>query len=107
MARKAPLRRRLRYWFDNTMSKGTISLIGWLAVVSVVMIVVVTAALVVVEPPDSVNPGRLLWQTFVTTFSLAVPLDQTWAVLALWFVLAIGGIFVVSALVGLLTSGMA
>jgi ion channel POLLUX/CASTOR len=107
MARKAPLRRRLRYWFDNTMSKGTISLIGWLAFVSVVMIVVVTAALVVVEPPDSVNPGRLLWQTFVTTFSLAVPLDQSWAILALWFVLAIGGIFVVSALVGLLTSGMA
>jgi len=28
MARKTPLGRRLRYWFDNTMSRGTPSLIG-------------------------------------------------------------------------------
>ena len=48
----------------------------------------------------------MLWQTFVTTFCLAVPEDGTLAVLVLWFVLALGGIFVVSALVGLLTSGL-
>jgi hypothetical protein len=29
MARRVG-RARLRYWFDNTMSKGTVSLIGWL-----------------------------------------------------------------------------
>src|SRR5262245_13306985 len=111
MGRKAHLNQRLRYWFDNTMSRGTVSLIGWLALVSFVLIVVVTAALELVahdETGGRPNPIRLLWDTFVSTFSLSVPNGGTepWAVLALWFVLALGGIFVVSALVGLLTSGM-
>jgi voltage-gated potassium channel Kch len=111
MGRKAQLRQRLRYWFDNTMSRGTVSLIGWLALVSFVLILTVTAALELVAQDESggrPNPLRLLWDTFVSTFSLSVPNGGTepWAVLALWFVLALGGIFVVSALVGLLTSGM-
>ena len=88
------------------MARGTSALIGWLAVVSLVLIVVVTAALILVEPPEERNPFKLLWATFVSTFSLAVPADGSIAVLALWFVLALGGIFVVSALVGLLTNGM-
>jgi voltage-gated potassium channel Kch len=110
MARRHGPRTRLRYWFDNTMSKGTGSLIGWLAVVSALLIVVVTIGLEAVSPPDSNGQQpdilKLLWQTFVTTFSLAVPSDDVWAAIALWFVLALGGIFVVSALVGLLTSGL-
>jgi voltage-gated potassium channel Kch len=106
MARKAQLRRKLRYWFDNTMSRGTVSLIGWLAVVSVVLVVVVAAALTVVSSSAEANPFLLLWQTFVSAFSLSVPDDRPWAELAVWFVLALGGIFVVSALVGLLTSGL-
>lgn len=109
MARQAPLGRRLRYWFDNTMSKGTASLVGWLAVASLVLIVTVTVALELVSaqaPDGRPSPFELLWQTFVSTFSLSVPEEGTLAVLALWFVLALGGIFVVSALVGLLTSGL-
>ncbi len=109
MAPKAALTRRLRYWFDNSMSKGTVGLVGWLAVASVLLIVVVTVALVAVspvEPGGARHPAQLLWQTFVSTFGLSVPDTGTLAVLALWFVLALGGIFVVSALVGLLTSGL-
>ena len=67
----------------------------------------ISAGLAAVEPAEGGhNVFELLWQTFVTTFSLAVPEDGTLAALALWFVLALGGIFVVSALVGLLTSGL-
>jgi voltage-gated potassium channel Kch len=110
MARRARLRTRLRYWFDNTMSRGTSSLIGWLALVSLSLIVTVTIALEIVDPKDPNGQPRdpllVLWKTFASTFSLSVPDEGKWAVLALWFVLALGGIFVVSALVGLLTSGM-
>ncbi len=110
MARRARFRTRLRYWFDNTMSRGTASLIGWLAVASLLLIVAVSAALELVQPTNTDGSPQgiitLLWQTFVTTFSLAVPRDAALAVLALWFLLALGGIFVVSALVGLLTSGL-
>lgn len=110
MTSKAGLRRRLRYWFDNTMSRGTSALVGWLAIASVILIVTVTIALAVVTPVQkgTDRPGvfSLLWETFVSTFSLSVPDKGTIAVLALWFLLALGGIFVVSALVGLLTSGL-
>lgn len=112
MAGKSGMRTKLRYWFDNTMSRGTSSLIGWLAVASFTLIVVVTIALELVSPRDGDTPGpvQLLWQTFVSTFSLSgIPDEQgkPLAVIGLWFVLALGGIFVVSALVGLLTSGLA
>lgn len=109
MARGARLRRRLRYWFDNTMSRGTASLVGWLAIVSVAMVVVVSVALEIVSPLEDgrrPNPFTILWQTFASTFSLDVPDEGTLAVLALWFVLGVGGIFIVSALIGLLTSGV-
>jgi voltage-gated potassium channel Kch len=111
MSREVRLRQRLRYWFDNTMSKGTISLIGWLALVTFGLIVVISTALTVVEPPTNpdgspVNPLSVLWKTFVAAFALAVPESGPHAELAILFILALGGIFIVSALVGLLTTGM-
>lgn len=113
MQTRVRLRDRARYWFDNTMSRGVVSLIFWLAVASAALIVVVTIGLVLVEPPATSDGSpapsalELLWETFVTTFRLAVPIGGVGlSELALWFVLALGGIFIVSALVGLLTSGL-
>ena len=111
MTTKARLRDRARYWFDNTMSRGTISLIGWLAVASAALVVTITVAMVLFAPAaaDGTPPTLLerLWNTFVTAFSLAVPsTEPSRRMLVLWFLLALGGIFIVSALVGLLTSGL-
>jgi voltage-gated potassium channel Kch len=107
MSRKAGPRARFRYWFDNTMSRGTGGLIVWLAVASAIMIIAVTAGLELVDPGEAGgNPFLLLWQNFVATFSLGAPGDGKWPALLLWFLLGVGGIFIVSALVGLLTSGL-
>ena len=107
MSRKVGFRSRFRYWFDNTMSRGVGGLIVWLAVFSVAIVVVVTTAIELVLPDDNrPHPALLLWQTFISTFSLSAPEDGPPQVLAFWFVLALAGIFVVSALVGLLTSGL-
>jgi voltage-gated potassium channel Kch len=111
MNTRVRLRDRARYWFDNTMSRGIASLIFWLGIASAALIIAVTVGLVLVAPTptaDATNPSplELLWATFVTTFSLAVPSSGGLRELALWFVLALGGIFIVSALVGLLTSGL-
>src|SRR5688572_9498808 len=60
-------RRRLRYWFDNTMSKGTPALVGWLAFAS--MLVVVIGGLLVwlldPVPEDGKQRGLLdsMWQS--------------------------------------------
>ncbi|HZM82968.1 MAG TPA: hypothetical protein VFC19_45205 [Candidatus Limnocylindrales bacterium] len=109
MSGKVGFGARFRYWFDNTMSRGVGGLIAWLAVFSVIVIVVVTTALELVSPRENgqrPHPVQLLWKTFISTFSLSAPDEGEWQVLALWFVLALAGIFVVSALVGLLTSGL-
>ncbi len=108
MSRRPSTRAKLRYWFDNTMSRGTAGLIGWLAVASVVLIAAVTTAIELVLPPGAgrPHPVRLLWETFTTTFSLSAPVDGEWQVLIFWFILALGGIFIASALIGLLTTGL-
>jgi ion channel POLLUX/CASTOR len=108
MVRKAGFGTRFRYWFDNTMARGTSALIGWLAIASISLIVVITVALALVEPPGQRNPFKLLWETVASTLGLGVPgADEVpFAALALWFVLGLGGLFIVSALVGLLTSGL-
>ncbi len=107
MSRRPSTRAKMRYWFDNTMSRGTWGLIGWLAVASFALVGVITVAIEVVSPRDQrEHPLRLLWQTFLTTFSLSAPDQGEWQVIMLWFVLAIGGLFFASALIGLLTTGL-
>ncbi|HEY7226326.1 MAG TPA: hypothetical protein VH561_22355 [Micromonosporaceae bacterium] len=108
MQTRVRFRDRARYWFDNTMSRGTVGLIFWLAVMAVALVVVVTAGLVLVEPRSAGGPSplRLLWTTFVWMFSLGVPTNGGVRDIIPWLVLALGGIFIVSALVGLLTSGL-
>ena len=107
MARRVGYRAKFRYWFDNTLSRGTTGLIGWLGIASVAMILVITVALELVDTEGRrPEPLRLLWETFVTTFSLSAPTTESLIPTLLWFVLALGGIFVVGALIGLLTSGV-
>ncbi len=75
MNTRVRLRDRARYWFDNTMSRGTISLIGWLAVASAALIVTITLAMVLVANQRAARRRRQcsneLWDTFRTAFSLA------------------------------------
>ncbi len=107
MRRRPGLGVKLRYWFDNTVSRGTTGLIGWLAIASAALVLIIGTGLEIVAP-DS-QEGHLfqnLWKTFVATFNLDAPGEGKLAELALWFVLSIGGIFIVSALIGLLTSGL-
>ncbi|WP_431908567.1 CASTOR/POLLUX-related putative ion channel [Nonomuraea jabiensis] len=108
---KATFRERARYWFDNTMSRGTASLIGWLAVVSVGLIVVVAGLTLWLAPnePDGVNgPGHVLWIALMHALNpgkLASDKGST-AYMAVMFAGSIGGLFVVSMLVGLLSNGL-
>jgi hypothetical protein len=68
MSRRPGTRAKFRYWFDNTMSRGTWGLIGWLAVASFALIGLITLAIELVSPTnEKEDPLRLLWQTFITT----------------------------------------
>ncbi|WP_433509672.1 CASTOR/POLLUX-related putative ion channel [Nonomuraea sp. CA-143628] len=108
---RVTFRERARYWFDNTMSKGTASLIGWLAVVSVGLIVVVaglTLWLAPEEPEGVGGAGHVVWIALMHALTPSkVASDKgSVAYMAVMFAGSLGGIFVVSMLVGLLSNGL-
>ncbi|TDC10627.1 potassium transporter TrkA [Nonomuraea longispora] len=108
---KITFRERARYWFDNTMSRGTASLIGWLAMVSLALIVVVTVLTLWFAPnePEGVTgPGHVLWLALMHALSPGkISSDEgSTAYMSVMFAGSLGGIFIVSMLVGLLSNGL-
>jgi voltage-gated potassium channel Kch len=104
-----PTLRRLRYWFDNTMSRGTPALVAWLAVVTLTMVVGVSALLVVADPETPTEAGPALheiWKNIVGTFKLGNAANGTLGTKVLTILLAMGGIFFASTLISLITSGV-
>ena len=109
---KAPFRERLRYGFDNTMSRGPIALIGWLFLISFALIFVVSLITVIAGLGSDENGGsrNLFEQMWISTMrtldagNLAGD-NQTGFRIAM-FTMTIGGIFIVSTLIGVLTSGL-
>ncbi|AKA07713.1 potassium transporter TrkA [Streptomyces noursei ZPM] len=108
---RARLRDRLRYWFDGTMDRGTPALIGWLGLASVVLIAVVTVLVVVFTNSDTEKNGGWLgvaWMSLLRTLDPGTMGGDTGGpvFLGLMLTVTIGGIFIVSALIGVLTTGL-
>lgn len=109
------VRDRLRFWFDRTMDRGTPALIGWLGLASVVLIAVTTVLAVLLAPVDvaGVKGGwaGVAWMSLLRTLDpgtmggddanvFSVPF------LALMLFVTMGGVFIVSSLIGVLVTGM-
>jgi voltage-gated potassium channel Kch len=107
-------KQKLRYWFDNTMSRGTVSLIIWLALLSFVLVLVVTGALYMLGlvPDDWQADGKgffgVLWQGLMRSMDAGTIGGDSgsWSFLLLMLAITLGGIFIFSALIGVLTSGL-
>ena len=106
------LRHRMRSWFDSTMDRGTPALIGWLALASLFLVAAVTA-LAALFAPDEVRDEHGGWLD-VAWMSLLRTLDPgtmggdngSPIFLTLMLIVTIGGIFLVSSLIGVLTTGL-
>jgi ion channel POLLUX/CASTOR len=102
---------RLRYRFDNLLSRGTPSLIAGLGVVSALIILLAAAVIVVTgaRPEDSeqLSFAEAAWQALMRTLdSGTVGGDTGWTFRLVMFLVTLAGIFVISALIGVLTSGL-
>ncbi len=105
---------RLRYRFDNTMSRGPVALIGWLFLASAVLIVAITIVVTVLGIGPTDESGQPLGFLETIWFGLMRTLDAGtmggdaggWPFLFAMLVVTLGGIFVVSTLIGVLTSGI-
>jgi ion channel POLLUX/CASTOR len=101
---------RLHYKFEKTLSSGTIAIIGWLAVVS--FLIILLAAIVIAlfsisqDPEQKLDFWEALWAGLMHALDAGtLGGDSGLAYRAVMFVVTIGGIFIVSTLIGVLTSG--
>jgi voltage-gated potassium channel Kch len=112
--REITWRDRLRYRFENTLSKGAIAIIGWLALLSTAIVVLAALVLAVMrvgqDPDDHEHPYGFfegMWQSMLRTLDPGVVAgDSGWQLRLLMMIVTIGGIFIVSILIGTITSGL-
>jgi voltage-gated potassium channel Kch len=109
---KPSFRQRLRYQFDNLMSRGTPAMIGMLFVLS---LVVVFAAGAVISVADFVQEGEAsplsfseaAWESLMRTLdSGTMGGDTGTGFRIVMLFVTLGGVFVVSALIGVLNNAI-
>jgi voltage-gated potassium channel Kch len=102
---------RLHYWFDNSMSRGTPALVAWLAVATVALILVFTVIVAIFDLAGSDRTD--FWHQLLN--SLFHALDPgtvagdgagSWRFILTMLVLTVAGLFIVSALIGVIATGI-
>ncbi len=112
MKRHITLRQRLRYAFDNTMAKGTPAMVAWLGLATAGLVfafsLIVVAAKLAPANDQGIRPGfgRQLFDTLVHAFDSGA-FAGDWGNVAFFLAMmgvTIGGIFIVSALIGVISA---
>jgi voltage-gated potassium channel Kch len=107
---KAPgFKQRFQYWFDNFMSRGTGAMLIGLFVLSA-LIILVAAALVKITntAPNGESFSELAWMSLLRTLDSGTMGGDAGNIffLAMMLFVTFGGIFVVSALIGVINNGL-
>ena len=113
MKRPVTLADKLRYRFENTLAAGPIAIIGWLAVVSLAIVFVAAIVVALFGIPSDPETGEkwglveAAWNLLMRTFDAGNMADDSgWPLRIVTLLVTIGGIFIVSTLIGTITSGM-
>ena len=112
--RQFTLRQRLRYAFDNTLSRGTPALIAWLAIVSVAFIALAAIILTITGAAPKAEDGRslgffqLMWHNLMRTLDAGTMGGDSGSLVYLLMMLTVtlGGVFIVGTLIGLISNGV-
>jgi len=101
----------MRYAFDNFMSKGTIALILGLSVVTIIIILLAAFFVHVcaIAQPGTGEMGffEAFWQSLMRTLDAGnLAGDEGWDWRLVMFIVTLGGIFILSALIGVLNTGL-
>lgn len=109
---KPTLRQRLRYKFDNLMSRGTPAMIGILFVLSLAVVfvagaVVSIAGFVQQGETERLSFAEAAWSSLMRTLdSGTMGGDTGTGFRGVMLLVTLGGIFIVSALIGVLNNGI-
>ena len=114
--RKVTLGQRLRYAFDKSLSGGTVSLIGWLGLGSVLIVLTATAVILLAGITPAPAEGQesqpftlaeAFWQSLMRSIDPGTLAGDTgWAYRVVMLAVTVGGIFIVSLLISVLASGL-
>lgn len=108
----ATISQKIRYQFDNLMARGTIAQVVLLAAISLVFLLITAFLLVILgigpEGAEAPGPGRALWMAAMHTIDSGSVAGDAGSPLFLAVMLfaTLGGIFVLSALIGILNAGI-
>ena len=111
MSGKYTFKQKLRYYFDNTLSRGTSSIIMWLAVLSLLIIIVFglvyTFSGLNMAGEEGMGFFESMWQTLLRSVDPGTMAGDTgWAFRIIGLLITIGGIFILSTLIGVLTTSL-
>jgi ion channel POLLUX/CASTOR len=109
--RQISLSQKVRYRFDNLMSKGPIAMIALLGILSLAIILVAGLVLwlfhISPEGQEPMNFSEGAWQSLMRTLdSGTMGGDAGWGFRVVAFLVTLGGIFIISTLIGVLGSGI-
>jgi len=103
---------RLRYRFDNALSRGPSVVVGWLGFITV-GIVVVVGLLVALAQVDGVSGGKPVgvvegvWQALTRVVDAGTFVgDTTWPARIIGLLITLCGIFIAGSLIGLIASAV-
>jgi voltage-gated potassium channel Kch len=104
---------RLRYWFDNWMSRGPIALMALLGLATVAFVAVLGTiawiVLTVIGDEDNLGlesqtPLDLIWRSLMRTLDPGtMGGDQNWPFRIMMLVVTIGGLVIVASLIGIVS----
>lgn len=100
------MKKRIRYWFDRMMGKGTIALVGVLFLMTAV--VVVFTGLLGSLCNGELSPGNSVWQSLMHAIdagTIAGDSTSNITFIILMCIVTLCGIFVTSILIGIISSG--
>jgi hypothetical protein len=108
----AKLRQLLRYRFDNLMARGVGAQILLLAAITAVLVLVTAVAVIAcdVVPVENDHPnsfGMLVWKSLMRALDPGTLAGDSggWTLLFIFLFVTLGGLFVLSALIGILNNG--
>jgi voltage-gated potassium channel Kch len=108
---KATNKQRFRYWFDNLMSKGPVAMMSLLAFSSLIVVVFAGAILWIFEiSPQEGTPVSFIegvWESLMRTLDPGtMGSDEGWPYRFVALIATLGGIFIVSTLIGVLSNAI-
>ena len=107
--KKPTFKQRFGYWFDNMMAKGTPAMIVMLIIVSGILILVGAMIITVTNiAPGGESFPKLIWMSAMRSLDPGTVGGDEGSpfYLGVMLIVTIGGLFIVSALIGVISAGL-